>query len=98
MTDLAPSIFRQAILVTILAFVAGGLRTEGAGATRPGYYRYPAIHDDIVIFSAGGDLWRASAIGGAERLHTAEGYACATIPGALERAAAAEWLLNRRTI
>jgi tricorn protease len=34
-------------------------------ATRPGYYRFPAIHGDTVIFTAEGDLWSVSAKGGA---------------------------------
>lgn len=34
-------------------------------ATRPGYYRFPAIHGDTVIFTAEGDLWTVSAKGGA---------------------------------
>jgi tricorn protease len=36
-----------------------------SSATRPGYYRYPAIHGDTIIFTAEGDLWTVSAKGGA---------------------------------
>ena len=36
-------------------------------ATRPGYYRFPAIHGDTVIFTAEGDLWAVSVKGGAAR-------------------------------
>ena len=33
--------------------------------TRPGYYRFPAIHGDTIIFTAEGDLWTVPAKGGA---------------------------------
>jgi len=33
--------------------------------TRPGYYRYPAIHGDTIVFTAEGDLWKVTAGGGA---------------------------------
>jgi tricorn protease len=39
-----------------------------AGAP-PGYYRYPTIHGDTLVFTAEGDLWRVPVAGGvAERL------------------------------
>jgi tricorn protease len=30
----------------------------------PGYFRTPALHDDVLVFTAEGDLWRAPAAGG----------------------------------
>jgi len=41
---------------------------------RKGYYRYPAIHDDLVVFVSEGDLWAVSLNGGlARRLTTHHG-------------------------
>ena len=39
-----------------------------------GYYRYPALHEDKIIFTAEGDLWKVSIQGGlAQRLTTHQG-------------------------
>lgn len=39
-----------------------------------GYYRFPTIHENIIIFTAEGDLWRVSSKGGvAQRLTTHQG-------------------------
>lgn len=52
---------------TLGAAVLSGvaLNAENHSATHPGYYRYPTIHGDVVIFTAEGDLWKVSAKGGA---------------------------------
>jgi tricorn protease len=39
----------------------------GAAGAPVGYYRMPAIHGDVVVFSAEGDLWTVAATGGVAR-------------------------------
>jgi tricorn protease len=41
--------------------------SQNKASTRPGYYRYPAIHGDTMIFTAEGDLWSVSTKGGDAR-------------------------------
>ena len=47
-------------------FLALGAATA-AQAQSPGYFRYPALHGDTIVFTAEGDLWLGSAHGGAAR-------------------------------
>ena len=61
-------IFRQFILTLAVGIIfAASLGAGDKGSARPGYYRYPAIHGDTIIFTAEGDLWSVSAKGGAAR-------------------------------
>jgi tricorn protease len=63
----------------ILAFAAAlflglPLNADNVSSTRPGYYRFPSIHGDTVIFTAEGDLWSVSTKGGpARRLTSSPG-------------------------
>ena len=48
---------------------AEGRLTQAAADASLGYYRYPAIHDDTIVFTAEGDLWQVPIEGGvAQRL------------------------------
>lgn len=54
---------------TLLALSLALIGTQACAANA--YFRYPAIRGDAVVFTAEGDLWRASANGGpAQRLTT----------------------------
>ena len=63
--------FRPAFLAIVsclcAVLCAVSLSADKASSTRPGYYRLPAIHGDVIIFTAEGDLWSVSSKGGAAR-------------------------------
>jgi tricorn protease len=58
-----PTIFLA--ILTLVSFLP--LNADSDGNKHRGYYRYPAIHGDIVVFTAEGDLWSVSVTGGAAR-------------------------------
>jgi tricorn protease len=52
----------------------GPARAAGGEAGTLGYYRFPSVHGNTVVFSAEGDLWRVPLAGGvAQRLTTHPG-------------------------
>lgn len=57
----------------LLGFVCVAMTSLGGESPR-GYYRFPTLHDDTIVFTAEGDLWRVSTKGGvAQRLTTHPG-------------------------
>ncbi len=66
MVHSAPHAWRYSLSALFLILI-GSLPVHAGNppATRPGYYRFPAIQGDTIIFTAEGDLWTVSAKGGA---------------------------------
>jgi len=62
-------------LPRLIGLIASVLATAALSNAADGYYRFPAIHADTIVFTSEGDLWRAAVTGGsAQRLTTHAGY------------------------
>jgi tricorn protease len=60
-----------AVTLSVIALAFALAPSLAAAQPAKGYYRFPAIHGDTVIFTAEGDLWRVGVQGGvAQRLTT----------------------------
>jgi len=58
---------RFAVFAALVAAIVVPLSANDTPSARPGYYRFPAIHGNTIVFTAEGDLWTVSASGGVAR-------------------------------
>ncbi len=68
MPDASTRALRFSVLLAATGLLcAVPMKAANPENTHAGYYRYPAIHGDIIIFTAEGDLWSVGVKGGAAR-------------------------------
>ena len=63
---LATALFSVSVFLLAL-FSTFSLNAGDTSAARPGYYRFPTISGDSIIFTAEGELWSVSSKGGPAR-------------------------------
>jgi tricorn protease len=74
----------MSVLFLIVLAVTVIFSADGAFAGNPGYYRFPALFETTIIFTAEGDLWAAGVDGVARRLTShlgVESYAAVSPDG-----------------
>ena len=67
--------WRWILLFLLPTCLSISLKAQQVASVGPrGYYRFPAIHSDTIVFTAEGDLWKVGIQGGvARRLTTHPG-------------------------
>ncbi|MEO7208406.1 MAG: S41 family peptidase [Steroidobacteraceae bacterium] len=65
-------ILPMAAFVMAACCAASAARPASEPAGRSGYYRYPSLHGDTVVFTSEGDLWSIGIRGGAARRLTSD--------------------------
>ena len=53
--------------VLAMCCTASGVLSASEPSGRGGYYRYPSVHGDTVVFTSEGDIWTVALQGGTAR-------------------------------